>query len=144
MQPIIAVFNQRWLKAVTIVAAPGFTLATAAAAWEAARSVPNGNWLSWLLSLLVVGGLAWFTLLIFRLLAFVNVKVEASRHSVAFHRPSGTAEVSWNDLSPRIRTRLQMIEIRDKTGKLLFAADWWATGARELVRLIREAPTSDP
>lgn len=63
------------------------------------------------------------------LVRFMNHKLEVTDESLTVHSPSGTSTHRWDEIRIRDKPRLQITEIADSKGDLLYAFDWLATNA---------------
>ena len=124
------VSNQTWLKigvaAGTVASAAG----TIGLLWNAG-SAPDLT--AQAMSVAAAAILAWLAHIGVQLARFFNHTLIVNDDHVVVQFGAASRTLHWSALQVSVRQRIQTVELRDMTGHLVYAVDWYATNARKLI-----------
>ena len=127
----IQVFNPVWLKATVILGLTFLGGVTAYSVWAIARD--NSRSTGAKIGLAALGFFFAYLLLVgLKIARFLN-HVFVVQEDIAIVR-SGDQEYSypWSDLHVRVSNAMQIIDVRDRTGRLILSIDFYATNSHYL------------
>ncbi len=135
MAETLIIENQRWLKVGLVLGLLGFLFGSGFGVFEAARSSAVGEQL-------VMGAVSVAFLMVVRigwkLVPYLNHRLELLDSGIRISDGTKVSSVPWSSLAFRMNGISQVVELFDASGQRIYAVDYLAQNASQLLRRLHE------